>query len=106
MNSELLTTLLITIVGMGLVFATLLLLWGIIVLLVRFFTPREKVESKPVDETAQENLHLAAAAAVAMALAEESEQTWHEFPLPPTALVTPWQAAMRTRMMNKRGSGR
>ena len=105
MSSEMLTAVLITLVGMGLVFATLLLLWGLIVLLVRFFTPKQ-VAGAPTDETTIEHLHKAAAAAVAMALAEESEQTWHEFPLPPTAMVTPWQAAMRTRMMNKRGSAR
>ncbi len=105
MNSEMLTAVLITLVGMGLVFATLLLLWGLIVLLVRFFTPKA-VKSAPADETNLDELHQAAAVAVALALAEESEQTWHEFPLPPTALVTPWQAAMRTRMMNKRGSAR
>ena len=49
----------------------------------------------------------AAALAVAIALAQQSDSTEpHEFPLPPTAIVSAWQAVMRTRMLNKRGPTR
>jgi len=49
----------------------------------------------------------AAAIAVTVALAQQADITEpHEFPLPPTAIVSAWQAVMRTRMLNKRGPTR
>lgn len=100
----------ITLVGMGLVFIAILLLWGLMALLVRLAADR------PVEETAQESVlgqdqatrkRRAAAIAVAIALAQQADSTEpHEFPLPPTAIVSAWQAVLRTRMLNKRGPTR
>jgi hypothetical protein len=49
--------------------------------------------------------HQAAAAVVAFALAERAGRSdLHEFPSPPTAIVSAWQAVNRGKMLNKRGS--
>lgn len=100
----------ITLVGMGLVFVAILLLWGLMAVLVRL------TSEKPVKETAQEigsdqdqtsRRRRAAAIAVAIALAQQADTTGpHEFPLPPTAIVSAWQAVLRTRMLSKRGPTR
>jgi Na+-transporting methylmalonyl-CoA/oxaloacetate decarboxylase gamma subunit len=109
MSENLIIALQITLVGMGLVFAAILLLWGIMALLVRL-TARS-VEAEAEQERAAltelERKQRAAAAAVAVALAQVAEASEpHEFPLPPTALVSAWQAVMRTRILNKRGPTR
>ena len=106
MQSTLIVALLITLIGMGLVFAAILLLWGVMALLVKIAPgkgafvlpkPREDIER-------QERRRMAAAAAVAYALAHQSDSNQpHEFPEPPTALVSAWQAVMRTKMLTKRG---
>jgi Na+-transporting methylmalonyl-CoA/oxaloacetate decarboxylase gamma subunit len=97
------TALLITIIGMSLVFAMILLLWGLMAILVRLTAPSQG-ETKKEQAREMELMQLAAAAAVAAALANQPIETPHEFPLPPTAVVSPWQAVMRTKMLNKRGS--
>jgi Na+-transporting methylmalonyl-CoA/oxaloacetate decarboxylase gamma subunit len=110
MTSNLILALQITVVGMGLVFAAILLLWGLMALLVRLAPERRE---KPIQETADEHeaemerKRRAAAVAVAIALAQHAESREpHEFPLPPTALVSAWQAVLRTSMLNKRGPTR
>ena len=45
----------------------------------------------------------AAIAAVVVALAREAETELHEFPLPPTAIVSAWQAVNRSDILKKRG---
>ncbi len=109
MSENLIIALQITLVGMGLVFAAILLLWGIMALLVRL-TARSveaEAEQKRATLTELERKQRAAAAAVAVALAQVAEASEpHEFPLPPTALVSAWQAVMRTRILNKRGPTR
>lgn len=113
MTDNLLISLQITAIGMGLVFAAILLLWAVMGILVRLTT--EKSASGVADQMTEpevlafqtEKKRRAAAAAVAVALAQMSETTEpHEFPLPPTALVSAWQAVMRTRILNKRGPTR
>lgn len=99
--------LLITAIGMGLVFAAILLLWGLMALLVRV-TTREVSAEQPLPfepETAANTdlKHRAAAAAVAVALSEAAQPTVHAFPLPPTALVSAWQAVMRSSHLRERG---
>jgi hypothetical protein len=105
--SELTTVLWITLVGMALVFSAILILWGMMTVLVRL-TGRGDKESLELKE--RQFRRQAAAIAVALALAAEAKARAdaaqggpHEFPLPPTAVVSPWQAIMRTRMLNKRG---
>ncbi len=109
MSSNLILALQITLIGMGLVFAAIILLWVLMALLVRLAT--EKTEELPEaslpTQSEMERKRKAAAIAVAIALAQYHDHSEpHEFPLPPTALVSAWQAVMRTRMVTKRGTKR
>ena len=116
MNANLINALLVTAIGMGLVFAAILLLWGMMAALVRIAGKQFK-ETIPNSIAASENKNMpanpldlkrrAAAIAVSVALAQQADQDEpHEFPLPPTALVSAWQAVMRTKMLSKRGNFR
>jgi Na+-transporting methylmalonyl-CoA/oxaloacetate decarboxylase gamma subunit len=113
MPSEIILTLQIALVGMGLVFGAIFLLWGVIALLMRILSgrsgpPQPALEMLPYDdEMALEYEHKrkAAIAAVAIAIAMD-KQTPHEFPLPPTAIVSAWQAVMRANNIRNRGSVR
>lgn len=121
-SETLILALQITAVGMGLVFAAIILLWWVMALLVRLAgqdpAPEEDEEATGAAESVDAALttqadsqparkRLAAAAAVAVALARQCESSEpHEFPLPPTAIVSAWQAIMRTRMLSKRGPTR
>jgi Na+-transporting methylmalonyl-CoA/oxaloacetate decarboxylase gamma subunit len=112
MAPGILLTLQITLIGMGLVFAALILLWGFMELLVRLTAvqPSKKEESLAAktetldapDTTAADDRNRVALAAVALALAER-DQEMREFPVPPTAIVSAWQAVNRSNMLNKRG---
>ena len=96
--------LLITSIGMGLVFGAILLLWGVMALLVRLARDPVKGQAETEEQVIELDLkRCAAAAAVSAALAQETSFEPHEFPLPPTALVSAWQAVMRTKILNKRG---
>lgn len=100
----------ITLIGMGLVFAAIGLLWAVMVVLVRVTTqtePSAPAETEtpviitPPPDTLQQK---AAAIAVAVALAQQaSVATPHEFPLPPTAFVSAWQAVRRSAQLSQRG---
>jgi Na+-transporting methylmalonyl-CoA/oxaloacetate decarboxylase gamma subunit len=92
----------ITLIGMGLVFGAIVLLWGLMLLLTRFLGERE-TQPKVRDE-AHEKRARAAAAAVAVALAEQAQSRVGHFPMPNTALVSAWQLGMRTRQMHQKGS--
>ena len=110
MSEDLYTALQITLVGMGLVFAAILVLWGLMAILVRVASDRQTkddlAKTAPAFDKAEKK-RLAAAIAVAVALAQHADSSeLHEFPLPPTAIVSAWQAVMRTRMLNKRGPTR
>jgi Na+-transporting methylmalonyl-CoA/oxaloacetate decarboxylase gamma subunit len=89
----------ITVVGMGLVFAAILILWGLMAILVRV-APERQTESGR-EETAlaydkAERKRRAAAIAVAAALAQQADITEpHEF-LYHHRIVSAWQAVMRT----------
>lgn len=108
--------LIITAIGMGLVFGAILLLWALMASLVKITSKRSRnVTSDIVDEQETEiqtgvsssekvNRWRAAAIAVSIALIQQSDQNEpHEFPFPPLALVSAWQAVMRTKMHSKRG---
>ena len=117
MNANLINALLVTAIGMGLVFASILLLWGMMAALVRIAGMQSK-ESAANSIAAGETTNVpgssvidrkkrAAAIAVSIALAQQSDQNEpHDFPLPPTPLVSAWQAVMRTKMLSKRGTTR
>ena len=102
MPPDLIISLQITLIGMGLVFGAIVLLWGLIALLMRL-TAESRTSFPHLDEVQtvsyaeieeKEQKRRAALAAVAVALAID-RQAPHEFPLPQTALVSAWQAVMR-----------
>jgi Na+-transporting methylmalonyl-CoA/oxaloacetate decarboxylase gamma subunit len=111
MLENLLTAFKITMIGMGLVFAAIILLWAVMVVLIRVLG-EQKIHPKQVPST-EEPISLpdrqmavdrkmrAAAAAVVCALMQ-NRQAPREFPLPPTAIVSAWQAVARSNML-KRG---
>ena len=102
MTPELFNALQITIIGMGLVFGAIILLWLVMTLLMRLTAERPS-ETRRALELELDLKHRAAASAVSLALSQEALDEPHEFPLPPTALVSAWQSVMRTRMLNKKG---
>ena len=91
------TSLWITLIGMGLVFVAIIILWGLMALLVRV------TRDKPVDEISitaanQPNTDLkakAAAAAVAVALATAKSSSFQGEFQPPSDTVSAWQSANR-----------
>ena len=115
--TNLTTSLLLTVIGMGLVFGAILLFWLFMSVLVRLAaSPSEGEqgarEAATVDaavmrraaahEFELRRLAALAAALAALAMAEE-EAGPGAFPLPPTALVSTWQAVMRSRQLAERG---
>lgn len=114
MSEEMMVSLQITIVGMGLVFGALILLWWLMELLVRLARDRAPQEEegsgavevetsiKPDSSIETERRKRAALVAIALALSE-SERSGGEFPIPPTAIVSAWQAVNRSNMLNRRG---
>lgn len=102
----------ITLIGMGLVFGAILVLWGMMVLLTALIrepkeTPAEVSQPAEKAEAPSALVGLkarAAAAAVALALAEQSTSTAHPLTVPPPVLVSAWQLGMRTRQMTQKGS--
>jgi Na+-transporting methylmalonyl-CoA/oxaloacetate decarboxylase gamma subunit len=102
MGENLVTALEITIVGMGLVFGAIILLWLVMIALVRLTAEQAEVEAQKTEEL--ELKRRAAIAAVAVALARvRNEDQPHPFPLPPTAIVTAWQAVQRGRLLSQKG---
>lgn len=108
MENSLSVALVITVVGMGLVFGAILLFAGLTGLLTRLTSRRERPASGGGEaDVAERELKLrAATAAVAVALAQQDSRgdtlSPQPFPLPPTALVSTWQAVMRSRLMGQR----
>jgi hypothetical protein len=103
----------ISLLGMSLVFAAILLLWGVLALLVRLTAERQIEEevalAEPASTTASPTpfartaLARAAAAAVAVALALQSQETTPEAPAnSPSSAVSAWQAVMRATHLNAR----
>ena len=88
----------ITLIGMGLVFGAIILLWIMMAVLVRLTPDHEAGEEPTAKATTIEPLsdralkQHAAIAAVAVALAHEATPKVHEFPLPATPIVSAWQA--------------
>ena len=106
MQNDLVLVLLITIIGMGLVFTVIILLSIFIALLVRLTsTPETQVQPKPV--AVGDDLKIrAAVAAIAVLHARETALAPLRFPQPPRPLVSAWQAVLRSNILNKRGSVR
>lgn len=102
MLNELTLSLYITLIGMGLVFGAILLLWGLMVLMTRILAKDET--GLEVQDESREKKARAAAVAVAVALAEQAQSRIGHFPMPNTALVSAWQLGMRTRQMYQKGN--
>jgi Na+-transporting methylmalonyl-CoA/oxaloacetate decarboxylase gamma subunit len=112
--SALATSLWITLIGMALVFAMIVLLWGLTALVTRLGARLSRAEAERNDPDLP-NKRLAAAAAVAAALAaatalEQAQGALPEemrvFPPPPTSTVSAWQAVMRSKTLNRKGPDR
>jgi Na+-transporting methylmalonyl-CoA/oxaloacetate decarboxylase gamma subunit len=102
MSNVITTSLYITLIGIGLVFGAIILLWGLMSLMTRLLTERE---ARPkISDEARAQKARAAAAAVAVALAEQAQNRIGHFPMPNTALISAWQLGMRTRQMHQKGS--
>ncbi len=114
----------ITGLGMGLVFASIVLLWAVMEATMLIMprlqraapapapakaaeAPEAVVTVKAEDESSlvSERKRQAALVAVAVALATDKGRI-HEFPMPATAIVSAWQGVMRASNLNKRGSTR
>ena len=96
----------ITVIGMSLVFASIILLWIMMAILVRLTAEKEEIVTEAIKDNKQietDKKKKAAIAAVVVALAREGETELHEFPLPPTAIVSAWQAVNRSDILKKRG---
>ena len=102
MSENFLLSIQITLVGMGLVFGAIVLLWGLMSLMTRILAKRETGSEFPDEPRTQKAR--AAAAAVAVVLAEQAQSRIGHFPMPNTALVSAWQLGMRTRQMHQKGS--
>lgn len=114
MSTTLQSALLITAVGMGLVFAAIIFLWGLMAAMVRLGAEREdageKARLSPASDDGtndeesdveRERRKRAAALAVAVAMAS-ARRPLGPFPLPPTAFVSPWQSVMRVNQIKHR----
>ena len=108
MNSMLIA-LQITALSMGLVFAAILLLWGMMALLTVITADKKPSASEslsgtlPVLDMDDSLKARAAAAAVAMAVAESQVTMAHDLCEPPTTIISAWQLGMRTRQMYQKG---
>jgi Na+-transporting methylmalonyl-CoA/oxaloacetate decarboxylase gamma subunit len=116
--NDLMLSLEITVLGMGLVFGAIILLWGMMAILTAVTADKEpESDSLEVDSvdpgltltpspspSGRGELERAALLAVAMALAEQGQSSAHPLGEPPTALVSAWQLGMRTRQMSEKGT--
>jgi Na+-transporting methylmalonyl-CoA/oxaloacetate decarboxylase gamma subunit len=98
----------ITALGMGLVFAAIMLLWWMMVLLTALTSDKDtssSIDVREADTTGSTEVvdcdmkAKAAAVAVAIALAEGQASLAHLLVEPPTTLVSAWQLGMRTRQL-------
>jgi len=111
MSENLLLSLQITALGMGLVFAAIILLSLMMSLLTRFTADHADTSESGTDASDSANSARvmdagykaqAAAIAVAIALAEKAQA--QPISEPPTAIVSAWQLGMRTRQLYQKGN--
>jgi Na+-transporting methylmalonyl-CoA/oxaloacetate decarboxylase gamma subunit len=108
--NDLSTALWITLLGMGLVFGAIVVLWLMMVLLTAVSADKE-TQSAPsvppkVEEEPRGDKNQAAVIAVAIALAEQEICAARPLPTPPAAIVSAWQLGMRTRLLAQKGNSR
>ncbi len=96
----------ITLISMGIVFAALLLLAGLMSAMTRLFREREAALTpipSPDRFAGRGEKERAAAIAVAIALAEQEQSTARPITPPQPSIVGAWQLGMRTRQMTQKG---
>ncbi|MCX8061119.1 MAG: hypothetical protein N3D16_00910 [Anaerolineales bacterium] len=109
--SNIVLVLQITLFGMFLIFAAMVLLWTLLSMMVFVLA---RVQKNPIDEdelsNEEDNAELMRKQAVAVAVSAALHQRVlagpGRFPLPPTAFVSAWQAVLRSHILNKRGAVR
>ena len=113
MTTNLLLSLQITALGMGLVFGAIILLWLMMVILAALTAEKESVDETAASNSAglsvptQADSKLQAALlAVAIAMADQESSSAHPLPIPPTAIVSAWQLGMRTSQRSEKGNFR
>ncbi len=100
MSNAFIQSLQITALGMGLVFAAIILLWGVMNLLTAITADKSESDSAaPASAMEGDAKAQAAAVAVAIALAEQQTSVAHPLSEPPTAIVSAWQLGMRTNQL-------
>jgi Na+-transporting methylmalonyl-CoA/oxaloacetate decarboxylase gamma subunit len=120
--SDLLLSLQITVLSMGLVFGVILLIWLMMVLLTHFTadkktstefsegseSPKRMISNPTMSSgvSQEDNKYKAAALAVAIALETQEHSTAHPLLEPPTAIVSAWQLGMRTSQRSEKGNFR
>ena len=107
--NDLLLSFQISLLGMGLVFGAILLLWLMMVLLTRLTADKKPVppaEETRVSHVDADERHQAAAIAVAAALAEQELFLTRTGSESPTAIISVWQLGMRTSQMYEKGTFR
>ena len=102
----------ITVISMGLVFAALVLLAGLMAGMTRVFRERTVLTPGPFAKHPRgapdygrggEEKERAAAIAVAVALAEQAQSTARPLTSPQPTIIGAWQLGMRTRQMAQKG---
>ena len=113
MIQNLQNALLITAIGMGLVFLAIILLWGLMSLIARFGADHQNgseadSQPAPIEESSPvptvDLKKQAAAAAVAVALSMQ-KSTGARTSAHPAAVPSNWQAVMRARDLQTKGRG-
>jgi hypothetical protein len=95
--------LLISVIGILLVFTTILILWAIIAMLVKLTGEKIASEQPEIDYDIERRRQAAVAAVIVALSSDIPAQQKKEFPMPPTAIVSAWQAVLRSNILNKRG---
>jgi hypothetical protein len=101
----------ITLIGMGLVFGAIIVLWLMMTILTALTADKEPasgtgtISDSPEADSVSNHAILAQAAAIGVAMAMTEQQLSSARPLidPPTAIVSAWQLGMRTRQMTQKG---
>ena len=104
MNPIIVNSLWITLVSMGLVFAALLLLAGLMSAMTRIFREALTPVPSPDYGRGEDDKARAAALAVAVALAEQAQSTARPLNPPPPSIIGAWQLGMRTRQMTDKSN--
>lgn len=110
MTENLINSLIVTAVGMGITFVAIILLWWMMAGLTALPVKEEAEDAipEPVLAPAGDGQLKAQAAAVAVAIALAEQQLSSARPLvtPPTALVSAWQLGTRSRQLYEKGQQR